>query len=134
MLKNKFIYLIAFLSIIALIISIYLTFEHYNKRLPSCLIGTKCDIVLTSKYSEIYGFPMALIGLIYFSLYLLLIFLLKMIKSKIFKNFLILYSLLGSIVGLVLIYLQIFIIKNICSYCFIVDSIAIINFFLTLKI
>jgi uncharacterized membrane protein len=125
---KKRIYLLFFLSLIALLTSIYLTIEHYNKRLPYCIINTKCDIVLTSKYSEFLGIPLSLLGVIYFFINLVLLYL--FLKNRFKKQYLILYNFIGASVGLILIYIQIFILKNLCIYCLTVDSISIINLFL----
>jgi uncharacterized membrane protein len=125
--KNKIIlfYLINFLLLISFIISVYLTFQHYNSKNLVCFLNSKCDLVLNSKYSKIYNIPISLIGVIYFGIYLILI---NFFLKKLNKIILIIYSLAGAVVGFLLIMIQFFILKTFCSYCLIVDLSTIFSF------
>jgi uncharacterized membrane protein len=54
--------LAALVALVGLADSIYLTAEHYKGELPPCTIVQGCELVLTSAYAEIAGFPLALFG------------------------------------------------------------------------
>ena|SRR3989344_1190255 len=69
--------LIAVLSLAGMIIMGYLLYMHYAptpKEGTFCNIGEgfSCDIVNKSAYSEIFGIPMAALGVLYFGLVLIL--------------------------------------------------------------
>jgi uncharacterized membrane protein len=116
---------IIFLSIIALLISIYLFYTDINQKELVCLINSGCDFVLRSEYSRIFGVPLSLIGILYFSIILILVSLQKL------ALFLKIILFLGFLFALYLIYLQTFVIKSFCQYCLIVDLVAILIFILS---
>lgn len=117
-------YLIYFLSLIAFIFSLYLTKLSYSTS-SSCSIFNGCDLVLKSKYSRIFDLPLSIFGMIYT---LLIIFLFSLRKRKI----LLLISFSGTLVALILLGIQFFILKSICFYCTVTDTIFIIIFLLLL--
>lgn len=117
-------YLIYFLSLIAFIFSLYLTKLSYSTS-SSCSIFNGCDLVLKSKYSRIFDLPLSIFGMIYA---LLIIFLFSLRKRKI----LLLISFSGTLVALILLGIQFFILKSICFYCTVTDTIFIIIFLLLL--
>ena len=55
-----------FLGIIGLLISGYI----FNKKRKGghlvCVIGKNCDVVLSSKYNKLFGFPNELLGILYY--------------------------------------------------------------------
>ncbi|MEM4719243.1 MAG: vitamin K epoxide reductase family protein [Candidatus Pacearchaeota archaeon] len=118
-------YLIAVLLLsLAFILSFYIDLSPKEKI---CLIEHKCNNVLASKYSEIFGipltkyalffFPLAIISLIYF-----------LIKEK--RNFYLELFIHGlSIFALYFIFLQIFVLKQICPFCIVIDISVIISSF-----
>lgn len=117
-------YLIYFLSLIAFIFSLYLTKLSYSTS-SSCSIFNGCDLVLKSKYSRIFDLPLSIFGMIYT---LLIIFSFSLRKRKI----LLLISFSGTLVALILLGIQFFILKSICFYCTVTDTIFIIIFLLLL--
>ncbi len=54
----------AVLAVIGLGIAIYLTDVHYNDLKVLCLSSGGCETVQASRYAELAGIPVALIGLI----------------------------------------------------------------------
>src|SRR2546421_11472236 len=52
----------AFVSLVGLADSIYLTVEHLSGRSVRCTIVTGCSEVLSSPYASVQGVPLALIG------------------------------------------------------------------------
>lgn len=52
------------LTLLGLGVASYVTYVHYAGIKPACTLGESCTKVQTSRYAEIDGFPVALIGLI----------------------------------------------------------------------
>jgi len=107
--------------------SSYLTILHYKHIVPPCTITHGCETVLTSRFATIMGIPIALSGVLFF---LVLIVLLLLRLPNYFKLWL--YG--GVAVSFVLLYLQAFVLHAFCQYCLLVEAIVltifIINTFL----
>jgi uncharacterized membrane protein len=106
----------AFVSIIGLADSIYLTVEHLSGRTVRCTIVSGCSEVLSSPYASVRGFPLAAVGAFaYF-----LVFSLATLAAFGYRG---LGKLLTIIVGamflttLWLLYLQAFVIGHFCQFC-----------------
>jgi uncharacterized membrane protein len=106
----------AFVSLIGLVDSIYLTIEHLSGRSVQCTIVRGCSEVLSSPYASIRGVPLALIGAIaYFAVFSLATLAAFGYKSTV--------RLLPIVVGIMflttlwLFYLQAFVIKAFCQFC-----------------
>ncbi len=52
------------LTLLGLVVAGYVTYVHYAGIKPACTAGESCTKVQTSRYSELAGVPVALIGLI----------------------------------------------------------------------
>jgi len=106
------------LSFIGIIDSTFLTIEHFkNNNSVVCLIIGGCDTVLKSEYSSIFRIPIAVLGLLYYLfIFLTTIFSFRQKKEMILKHISI-FTVFGFIVSLIFIYLQVFIINAICTYC-----------------
>jgi uncharacterized membrane protein len=52
------------LALLGLAVASYVTYVHYAGIKPACTAGESCTKVQTSRYAEIAGVPVALIGLI----------------------------------------------------------------------
>ena len=106
----------AFVSLIGLVDSIYLTIEHLSGRSVQCTIVKGCSEVLSSPYASIRGVPLALLGAIaYFT-----VFSLATLAAFGYKS---MARLLPIVVGIMflttlwLFYLQAFVIKAFCQFC-----------------
>lgn len=99
------------------LVSLYLTILHYQGISPICLILEGCEKVLTSRYAELGGIPIALFGTIF---YLLVIFLsglyLEAGNRKVIRP-IFLFSFAGFLVSLGLVYTQYFLIGEFCVFC-----------------
>jgi uncharacterized membrane protein len=99
-------------------------FLYLNKPDSSFCTFGGCNSVLTSKFSKTLGIDKSILGIFYFLLVGILAYL---NKEKILK----IVSILGSLFALYLIFVMLFILKEICYYCLIVDLSAIIIFVLS---
>ena len=127
--------IIAFLAVsfFGFLDATYLTAQHYMGAIPPCVITTGCETVLTSEYSVIFGIPTALLGSFYYLLlFLLAVFSLDMKRGIIrFAAFL---TPMGFLASLYFVYLQLFIIEEICTYCMVSAATSTILFILGLFI
>ncbi|MES3031516.1 MAG: vitamin K epoxide reductase family protein [Patescibacteria group bacterium] len=94
----------------------YLTVEHYMNSIPPCAIGG-CEIVLTSQYSDILGFPTSLLGAAYYLLVAVLIFLSLDSKKEKYLRYALLLTPLGFLASLVFVSIMIFVLQAFCLYC-----------------
>ena len=106
------------LSAIGFLDATYLTVEHYKGSVPPCAIQG-CEIVLMSGQSVIVGVPVALLGAIYYLA--ILIMSIAFLESK---NISILrvasyLTIIGIVASAYFVYLQLFVIQQICQYCMI---------------
>jgi len=134
--KEKFgkgiLYYVCIVSIINLLISLYI---EINKayRFDSCFREMAgCAIVDASSFSSIAGMPLTIIGMLCFIFLALLSFLQIKKNNKITKNALFFILLFMAIFSLYLLYLQFFVIKEMCRYCLIVDFLTLSMFFVYL--
>lgn len=114
---KKLVLLFIAAAIVGFSIATYLTVEWRRGVIPPCTIVDGCHDVLTSEYAAIGSLPTAALGIIY---YLALIVLAAIYLDNGNIKFLVVASLctvIGFIFSLYLVYLQIFVIKSVCSYC-----------------
>jgi uncharacterized membrane protein len=111
------------ISFLGFLDATYLTIEHYTGGIIPCTVLHGCQIVTTSKYSVIFGVPIALGGSLYY-LTLLIITLLYVNssgESRVAKTgylrLLGYVSIIGFIASLWLLYIQAFELGTFCLYC-----------------
>jgi uncharacterized membrane protein len=106
----------AFVSLIGLTDSIYLTVEHLSGNTVRCTIVKGCSEVLSSQYAAVGGMPLAGVGAAaYF-----IVFSLATLAAFGYKNAgKLLIVVVGAmfLVTLWLVYLQAFVIKAFCQFC-----------------
>jgi len=106
--------LLAVLSILGLLMSAYLTWVHLAGVAPICLAGSGgCEAVQTSRYAEILGVPVAVLGIAGYA-GLMLSAWLKGEGGVLLGLFVALVSVLFS--GY-LTWLELFVIHAICQWC-----------------
>ncbi|MBI3366176.1 quinone-dependent dihydroorotate dehydrogenase [Candidatus Roizmanbacteria bacterium] len=131
--KWKVYFFLLLLAVLGLIDASYLTYEHFSKIIPPCTVNrflpflSDCGKVLESKYSIVLGVPIALIGLIHYTLLFIGINIMIFLNKKIVRLWVLLQTMIGAFFSIYLMYLQLFVIKSICIYC---TYSAIISFFL----
>lgn len=108
------------LATIGVLVSIYMTVYKLTSNNAMCLGSGDCSTVNASPYSEVYGIPVALVGVLGYASILGLLALEKS-SNKFFQQ----NSTLGvfglAVTGfaftLYLVYLEIFVIKALCPFC-----------------
>lgn len=132
--SNFVIIFFAIVSLVGLADTVFVTVNHYKGAIPPCTLLNGCETVLTSKYSEVFGIPIALFGaLFYFSVFALTLAYLKTKNNKIITALLVLTG-LAFLMSLFFIYLQFFVIKAVCEYCLTSAAASIILFVLSVFI
>ncbi|MBL7036459.1 dihydroorotate dehydrogenase (quinone) [Candidatus Microgenomates bacterium] len=95
--------------------SVFLTYEYDTLSSVGCPVSPliNCLAVTSSKYSQIAGMPLALLGMFYY----VFLFFLLMKKNKLFTSLLLVTTLFGVLFSSYLIYVQAFLIGLFCLYC-----------------
>ena len=131
---------IILLAVLGILLSGYSTLTHYSKDASAfCDINQKfsCDIVNKSIYSELYGVPVAILGIIGYALLLGLTLLFKKKKEKNLKMLLITTSGLAVLFSIYLTYIEAFVLYTYCVVCLtsaiVILSIFVISVSLNLK-
>ncbi|OGO74848.1 MAG: hypothetical protein A3K45_05160 [Chloroflexi bacterium RIFOXYC12_FULL_59_14] len=107
------------LVVIGIIVSIYMTIYKLTDNNAMCLGNGGCSVVNTSKYSEIYGIPVALVGVGGYAA-ILLWHLLEKRTEFLRQNatlFIFGLALAGFLFTLYLVYVEFAILKALCPFC-----------------
>lgn len=96
----------------------YLTYVHYNESALVCTFGS-CLTVQSSRYAEISGFPIAILGLLMYIAIAGLWLIRWQRPSLATPTTMAIFclALIGLIYSAYLTYLELFVIKAICQYC-----------------
>lgn len=138
--KVKMLVLLIIFTVFGIIDAGYLTYEHYQQVIPPCTINrflpiiSDCGKVLRSSYSVMFGIPLAVAGVLQYSLLLIVLILIIIYRKKIFTYWIIFQSILGAILSLYFIFIQFVILNSICIYCILSAFISFTIFFLISKI
>lgn len=106
--------LISTLCVAGILISLYLTYTKLTSTPIVCKFGN-CEAVQNSKYSTLFGIPVAVYGVLFYFL-LLFINLNRQTYPQLEKAMHV-WLLWGIIFSAYLTYLELFIIKAICMWC-----------------
>ena len=121
----------AFLTLLAVAgigTSAYLTYSHYADDPTVCAGIGSCEFVQTSKYSEIAGVPVALMGLIYF-IFMVCLCVTRLLRGDSVDTWVrpvaFTMTLGSSFFVSYLTYVELFVIDAICVWCVATASITI---------
>jgi uncharacterized membrane protein len=104
---------LALLALAGLAVCGYLTYVHYAGIEPVCADGGGCERVQTSKYAELAGIPVAVLGLVGYALILVA----SQLRGEAARMATALAALVGFGVSAYLTYLELFEIDAICHWC-----------------
>jgi vitamin-K-epoxide reductase (warfarin-sensitive) len=138
--QQKLLKFVFFLSILGIVVSGYLTYIHYSVLSSPCDFSEtfQCSLVSRSQYSEFLGIPVAIFGMLGYAFLGLVSFgsyntkyRFKKLKDNIFfkriisAKTLLVFSVIALLVSLYLTYTEFFLIKALCLFCLISQSIII---------
>ncbi|MGE5643702.1 MAG: vitamin K epoxide reductase family protein [Byssovorax cruenta] len=121
------------LAILGLLVSIYMTIYKVTNNEAMCIGSGGCSVVNASRYSEVNGIPVALIGVGGYAAILALLFLEQ--RPGFFQEngtmMLFGISLVGFLFTLYLIVVEVFFIKAYCPFCLTSQGVMTIIFILS---
>lgn len=107
------------LTIIGLLVSVYMTIYKVTSNDSMCIGSKDCSVVNASRYSEIYGIPVAVLGVVGYAA-ILGVLVLERSPGFFKENGSMLFfglSLVGFLFTLYLIFLEVALIKAYCPFC-----------------
>lgn len=114
-------------SFIGFLDALYLTIAHYVGLFLGCFLNG-CEEILSSPYATIAGAPVALFGTVYYLAIFVSVIAYLDSKKEWFMNFAAGFTAVGLLASLCLLFVQIFIIKEICFFCLVSAAASIILF------
>lgn len=121
------------LAILGLLISIYMTIYKVTNNESMCIGSSGCSEVNASRYSEINGIPVAVLGVVGYAVILVLLFL-EQRPGFFQENGSLLFfgvSLMGFLFTLYLIYIEVALIKAYCPFCLASQAIMTVIFIIS---
>lgn len=118
------------LAVLGLLVSIYMTIYKVTNNNAMCIGSSGCSEVNASRYSEINGIPVAVLGIIGYAALLALLFL-EQRPGFFQQNGTMLFfavSLLGFLFTLYLVYVEVALIDAYCPFCLASQAVMTILF------
>lgn len=106
------------LASIGLALSLYLSYVHYNLDALICT-GTGCEVVQTSKYSELAGIPLAFMGVAMFVTLISLIIVREKRQeyADLITTAMVVILLTAVLYWAYLTYIELYVLKAVCQWC-----------------
>lgn len=125
--------IIIVLAIIGLLVSIYMTIYKLTSNDAMCIGSSGCSEVNSSRYSEINGIPVALLGVVGYAVILVLLFLETRPGFFQQNGIMLLFgvSLIGFLFTLYLIYVEVALIGAYCPFCLASQAVMTIIFIIS---
>ena len=121
-------------SFIGFLDATYLTVSHYTGSALNCTLLKGCDVVTTSKYSEIFNIPVALLGMLFYFTMLVLSLLYLDTKHRTILKFIPILGFMGFLASIWFVYSQVVLIEALCQYCMLSAITSTILFILSLYV
>jgi uncharacterized membrane protein len=106
------------IALLGFIDATYLAVEHFANEVPPCVVGN-CEIVLTSRFSEIAGVPVSLLGALYYLTLVVLIIIYIDTKKEVMLRSAMFITVVGFVASIWFVSLQAFVIGAYCQFCLI---------------
>lgn len=108
---------LAVVSAAGVALAAYLTYVHYEPAALICTTGGGCETVQQSKYAEIAGIPVAVLGLGFWVAALVLV----LWDSELARSLVVALAVTGAAFSVYLVVLQLFVIDATCTWCMLND-------------
>jgi len=95
----------------------YLTYVHYQPGALICPTSGGCETVQHSKYAELAGIPVAILGLAFWIAALVLV----LWDSELARTLVVALAMIGMAFSIYLVVLQLFVIDATCTWCMLND-------------
>jgi uncharacterized membrane protein len=121
------------LAVIGLLVSIYMTIYKVTSNEAMCVGSSGCSEVNSSRYSEVNGIPVAVLGVVGYAAILALLFL-EQRPGFFQENGTMMFfgiSLVGFLFTLYLIYVEVALIKAYCPFCLTSQAVMSIIFIIS---
>jgi uncharacterized membrane protein len=125
------------LALIGGVTSLYIFYKKRKDEDLVCIIGEHCNVVVRSKYSSFFGIPNEVLGILYYSLVILIFPFLALQKSPPLPfsyDLFIVCSFAACSYSFYLTYVQFFVLKKICGLCLVANLINALVFLSVLYI
>jgi uncharacterized membrane protein len=104
---------------VGLAIAVYLTVVHYQGGVPVCA-SNGCEVVQRSRYSELFGVPVALLGALVFATLLAS----ALLRSSVVVAGAAALALAGVVFAVYLVYVQAVVLDAVCTWCIASDTLS----------
>ena len=121
------------LTIIGLLVSIYMTIYKITSNDSMCIGSGDCKTVNASRYAEVYGVPVAVLGVLGYSAILAVLLLEPRVEFLEENGTLAFFglSLVGFLFTLYLIFVEVALIKAYCPFCITSQTVMTIIFIIS---
>jgi len=121
------------LTIIGLLVSIYMTIYKITSNDRMCVGSGDCKTVNASRYAEVYGIPVAVLGVVGYSAILAVLLLQPRVDFLQENGTLVFFglSLVGFLFTLYLIFVEVALIKAYCPFCITSQTVMTIIFIIS---
>lgn len=113
--------LLAVAAACGLAIATYLTAVHYRGGVPVCVSGG-CEVVQRSRYAELFGVPVALLGTLVFATLLVS----AGLRAQVVVAGAAAVALAGVAFAVYLVYVQVVVLDAICVWCVASDALSVV--------
>jgi uncharacterized membrane protein len=116
---------------------VLITYYFLKQSLPYCTAGSfsgirlDCNVVLGSRYSQVFGVPLELFAVAYFVVNLLLVYVIAFGKESLFRRavgILFVWRFIGLMIVPYLVFIELFVLNAICVYCTIMHLAIVTDF------
>lgn len=109
--------LIALIALFGVLNAGYLVWTSITGTAPTCNFIKGCDVVASSSYSYIFGIPLSLFGVFFYTLVFGFALWRIIVPQEAVLKYIFPLSIIGFVLSLYFLYLQAFVIEAYCEYC-----------------
>lgn len=132
---DKWLYRVsAILVVIGLLVSIYMTIYKITSNDAMCLGSGECSTVNASRYSEVYGIPVAVVGIAGYLAILLVHWFEQRDRFFEMNGLMLIFgmALTGFLFTVYLIYVELAILKALCPFCLVSQAVMTVVFIISI--